>query len=306
MREKLVSICLLVYNHEKYIDDCLESLMNQTYPNIELLIIDDASKDNSCAKIHMKMNKMESIFLRVLFIENRVNVGIISSNVNILIKEAKGEYIKGFAGDDIMHSACIEKLVEHLENNKNEILCYSNMYIVDDRYPQGDVIPRTTCFKNHRPLKGEKLFRSLMKGNFIPAPTTLIRKSAYEKYGLHDEKMRYEDYDFFLRLSRKEEFGYVSKNLVFYRRANGSICNVRKWKDKNKIIISISEKSKIMKKYLKYVGKKERKRYICEFYLDYIWRAYTGGYYDIVIVLAYKALRKGVIDMRDIIHLIKK
>lgn len=304
--DRLVSVCLLVYNHGKYINECLKSLMNQTYNNIELLIIDDASTDDTCPKIYDTMEELKCVFNRVLLIRNSSNSCNISKNFNALIKESKGKYIKGFSGDDIMHPQCIEKLVKYLEENRDEILCYSNMYIVDDDYSLKDSVPYKTWFINHAPLQKNKVFNALMKNNYIPSPTVLSRRIAYEKYGLYDEKIHYEDYDMFLHLSRVEKFGYISDKLVFYRRAADSISNIRKWKDKRKMLFSLSESSKVIKKHLKYINKNDRKEYIRNFYSDYIKRTISNRYFDIALVLIFEVIRRKYINVKEVIQLIKE
>ena len=110
--DKLISILVASYNHEKYIGYMLESALNQTYSNIELIIIDDCSKDKTNEIIESYKEKCEEKFTRFIHIKKEENKGIIDS-VNKLIDQAQGEYCFLMASDDAIKPNAIKILANY-------------------------------------------------------------------------------------------------------------------------------------------------------------------------------------------------
>lgn len=125
----LVSVICLCYNHEKYVEESLESVINQSYTNIELIIIDDCSTDNSKKVIEKWLLKHPTI----TFISNKRNLGNTTS-FNKAVKFSKGEYIIDLATDDILLKDCVATQVETFKNStyKNLGIVYGNVSIIDD------------------------------------------------------------------------------------------------------------------------------------------------------------------------------
>lgn len=111
-RNKIVSICIPTYNNEKYISKTIQSVLNQTYRNLEIIITDDASKDRTLEIVGSFTDPRIKIF------KNKINSGI-TANWNRAIDLAQGDYLKLVCGDDILYPACIEKQVEILDNDSN-------------------------------------------------------------------------------------------------------------------------------------------------------------------------------------------
>lgn len=258
-QKPLVSVCLITYMHEKYIKECLLGLLNQTYKNIELLILDDASKDQTYSIIKKWMKKLEERFVKVELIRNKKNSGNISKNLNKLIRKATGEYIRCFAGDDIMQKESIYYTVDYMERNLNQAMVYTNTYSVNDDFKYGMKGRKCVLNQNHRECPQKYLFKKLMKSNWIPATTVLIRTSIFKTYGLFDEKIKVEDYEYWLRISRTESIGYINKPLGYYRKADTSLTNFKGNKDgKRKMRFVYREVKKIILKYIKYLEMSER------------------------------------------------
>ena len=108
-KQPFVSIIIPCYNHEDFLDDCLASILNQTYQNIEILICDDCSPDNSYEKILSYKEKLENKFNNVVILKNEVNCGV-TKNVNRMLKLAKGEFVKTIASDDSMAPNAISEM----------------------------------------------------------------------------------------------------------------------------------------------------------------------------------------------------
>src|SRR5690554_3918162 len=124
MNNPLVTVFIPVYNCENFIDECLKSILNQTYKNIEVLLVDDGSTDNSVEKIKKYSDP------RIRLIQNERNMGIPYTR-NVGLKEAKGKYIAIMDSDDISMPIRIEKQVAYLEQHP-EIDAVSSFYIKFD------------------------------------------------------------------------------------------------------------------------------------------------------------------------------
>lgn len=281
----LVSICLLCYNHENYITDCLESIMDQTWENMELIIWHNKSADRTGSKVRQYLPRLKERFERVVFIDNPENAGIARA-VNGMIELARGTYIKEFSGDDMMLPNCIKAGVSYLEEHTEDILCYSNGYLVKetDRYQKRGGGRNRIYIQKWNRLSPRMVFeKTLLEGNCIIPIGLMIRKEAFDLYGKYDENIGYEDTEYFLRLSlHNETFGYIDECLVLYRRGDSSITNFTTRDGSRKQRFMMLEEKKVMSKYMKYL-KKDTQRYRC-----------LENYYNRNLMLALKYMRYGM------------
>lgn len=204
----LVSVVVPCYNHEKYVKETIESIVNQTYKNIELIVIDDGSKDNSVSLIQELADKYGFTFI------HRPNKGL-SATLNEGIKLSKGKYFCACASDDMYMLDKIEKQVEFMESNPEYGMCYGKIIEFDE-----------TGYKKEREIKNAKsgwIFDWLLIGCFIPAPATLLKKSIFEDIDYFDESLWIEDWDMWLRISSKFQIGFINEFLAYYRRHETNI-----------------------------------------------------------------------------------
>ena len=156
MSNKLISVNVLTYNGEKLIGPCLKSVSEQTYPYIEVLIIDNDSKDKSVEKVRETKIKFP---LRV--IENKENAGFAAGH-NQGIRESKGEYVFCLNQDIVLEKDFIEKIVESMEKDEKIGAMQGRLYKIDDiNNPRKEIIDTTglLIFKNRRVInrgQGEK------------------------------------------------------------------------------------------------------------------------------------------------------
>lgn len=213
----LVSICVAAYKHENYIDSLMLSLTEQTYKNIELIIIDDCSPDSTFLKILAWKDRLRNRFNRVVIERNETNLGVVKT-VNRLIRRCKGKYIKHMASDDILLKDGISILVEFYEKNPLFDGIFSNAVCIDknDSYPLSSTKKFRTYYRQIPCLEGN-LFQRLLEEDFINAPSSMFLKRTYIKYGLHDEKAVSEDWDYWLRIVQNGEIGYCDRITVGYR-----------------------------------------------------------------------------------------
>lgn len=212
---KLVSIIVTCYNHEKYIGECIQSLLSQKYENIEVLITDDCSKDESCQIIENFREKMENRFTKVVLIKNAHNIGAVKS-INHMINLSKGNYIKLLDGDDMLFPNAITDLVSFLSQNISYGLVYSNYVMCDicDRF-NTERLSKKKIFVS--PSVPDNITQALFENDFIVTPTVLIRKRVYDEVGLHDENLSIADWEFWIRVSLRFPIGHLNCTTAAYR-----------------------------------------------------------------------------------------
>lgn len=200
-KKPLVSVIIANYNSEGYIKNCIDSLREQTYNNLEIIICDDNSTDNSPAIIKDMPN--------IIFMKNGVNSGAALSR-NKCIKQSTGEYILIQDADDYSSTNRIEKLLKAIVDNEVDFVS-SGMARFDDNGVYDYFYPKTAF-----PKKED----FLMNLPFVHAATLFKREALLNVggYRVAKETRRGQDYDLFMRLYAK---GYVGMNLFeplyFYR-----------------------------------------------------------------------------------------
>ena len=228
---KKVSIIIPVYNGEKYIKEAIECALNQTYKNIEIIVVNDGSKDNTENICKNYGNK-----IRYIKKEN----GGVASALNTGIREAKGQYIAWLSHDDLYKENRIERGMKVLNKlkNKNTII-FSNFELIDYN---GKVFAQTDFLKE---ISREELCQSFypVVCASVNGCTTLINKECFKKVGLFDESLRTsQDYDMWLKLFKIYPSYCLSDSLVQYRIHNGQ--------DTNKNPVTITESNDIWSKII--------------------------------------------------------
>ncbi|MCK4687751.1 MAG: glycosyltransferase [Candidatus Lokiarchaeota archaeon] len=214
----LVSVITLTYNHEKYIRSCIESVLRQTYKNIEHIIIDDGSTDDTKNIINLFLKK----YKRIKYFRQK-NIGLkgIGKNYNKALSISKGKYIAILEGDDYWDIKKLQIQVNRMES-ENSILCYSRAYTIDEKNNISDWYPKDYLFPNvniqrNIPI-GEFLKLYLFK-SIIPSPTIMIKSDVLKEIGGFSQPsyMRTVDYPTVLNLSLKGKFSYINEPIAFYR-----------------------------------------------------------------------------------------
>lgn len=201
--EPLVSVIVPSYNHSKYLAQCINSILQQTYKNIQLVVLDDGSSDNSPEILEM-LNK-EYGFQLVL----KANEGLCAT-VNRGLIIAQGEFIVIFASDDIMPPNRISEQVQMMRQCPELDIIAGSVQCID-----GDGLIGTLF--NPKVL-GEISFARMFQGNCIFAPSAMIRKSVYSKTGNYSPNYRMEDYYLWLKaLSSGARVFNTNKIWALYR-----------------------------------------------------------------------------------------
>lgn len=248
----LVSIIVSCYNHEAYIDDCLRSLVEQTYDNIELLICDDKSPDNSYEKIVSWKERLEERFVRVVMYQNERNIGATRS-CNKLMRQCKGDYVKDMASDDILVRDGIEKLVDYAEKTGCDIVFGNAAIIPEDAHYPLKGLNEYPVYYEAPPASGRNLTKRLCERSFICAPAVLIPRKTIDKHGFYDDTYSFEDWEYWLRVSIEGSIEYIDELVVMYRIGQNSLSHYKT--DKQSLLRHrhfYEEKEKILNKYIEY------------------------------------------------------
>lgn len=274
MGHPLVSVCMLTFNHEKYIGDALEALLMQDYQNIELILLDDASTDNTGSVISYYAPRLKERFVRFEHICNAQNCGNISKNVNRLLKAAQGDFIHTVSCDDVFLPHTTSILCYALIRNPQCSVVFSDVCIVPDQYTLGmeiDYNRRTLADNESGIYGGQVFFETLMIQNFIPAPAVMLKRTMFEKYGYHDEDIPYEDYEYWLRISRTELFFFINKPLVLKRWADTSLSNFTVQNSHVKLQKMIDCDYRVINKYVQFAPAHKQAE---------IWSSFLNKYED--------------------------
>jgi len=199
----LVSIVMPVYNEENTVKKAIESVLNQTYREIELIVVDDGSTDTT-PQIVSQLKKRDC---RIIFLRNSVNRGITYS-LNRGLRKASGKYIARIDGDDWYCSKKIELQVDFLEKRK-EYGIVGTFYIL---------ILNSKALKISLPVSHEKIMRQLAYRNAFAHSAIMIRKDILDRVGYYDEKYQYaQDYELYFRILSISKGYNIPKYLLFRR-----------------------------------------------------------------------------------------
>lgn len=191
----IVTVIIPSYNHARYVKKAILSVTTQTYGNIELIVIDDGSKDESQKIIHALATEFDFTYI------TRENRGL-SKTLNEGIALAKGKYISFLASDDYYMPQRIENAVIQLEKSHDKIAAvYCDGYVINDNEKNIDLFGT----RYPRPLTGGT-YNNLIVGNWIPA-LGMTYKLDILKIFMFDEQFKTEDYTLYLRMFSKNQWG---------------------------------------------------------------------------------------------------
>lgn len=198
----LVSIVIPVHNGEKYMKESIDSCLAQTYPAIEIIVVDDKSTDNTLNILKEYGNK-----IKVFPIEKQNGLGNV---INKGITESKGKYIARIDADDAMYPTRLEKQVEYLESHPNCVAVGGQIDIMDEN-------SKITGHRGYA-LEDKDIKKNMFLFMPFAHPAVTLRRSAIEEIGLYPENMwKVEDVKFFFLLSTKGEYHNLPDTVLKYR-----------------------------------------------------------------------------------------
>ena len=202
-----ISVILPVYNGEKYLKESINSILNQTFQNFELIIIDDCSTDSSPA-IAQHYTSIDS---RIFYYRNNINLKLPKS-LNIGFSKARGEYLTWTSCDNLYSPEALDELSKNLDANDEIGLVYSSMRIINEYGEKKEII--------HSGPAEHLIFRNVVGACF------LYRSSIAKSVGNYDDDLFLcEDYEYWLRISSISKIQPINSCLYYYRRHNESLSN---------------------------------------------------------------------------------
>jgi glycosyltransferase involved in cell wall biosynthesis len=221
MNTPLISIISPTYNHEKYIEECIESVLAQTYQNWEMYIMDDGSSDKTgeISKIYVTKDP------RIKYhFQNHIGVHRLHETYNKALSLCNGKYIAILECDDVWYPNKLQRQVEALESNSECVLAWASVYNSREKIndilkfqPDEEQLRQKLYFEN-KPIG--IINRAIYFGNFIPALTLIIRKDVLNSIGgfKYLENLPLIDQPTLYHLANKGPFFYDEQPLGVYRR----------------------------------------------------------------------------------------
>ncbi|CAG0991936.1 alpha-1,3-rhamnosyltransferase [Anaerolineales bacterium] len=216
----LVTVIAVCYNHSKFVIECLDSIRNQTYHHVQLIIMDDCSQDDSVGIIR---DWIKRYGIECNFIAHQKNQGLCRT-LNEALELAQGEYISIVATDDLWLPEKLAMQVEVLERLSSDVgVVYGDSWQITE---EGELLPELLLKpyqERYGALPEGDIYSRLIEGDFIPALNPLTRRGCYDLVGQYDERLSYEDWDMWLRIAQKFKFSFLPQVVTKYRHVSNSM-----------------------------------------------------------------------------------
>ena len=239
----LVSILIPSYNHELYIKEAIDSSLNQTYDNFEILVLDDGSRDSSVSIIKEYANKYPD---KIKFFEQE-NSGV-AKTMNKLINLAQGKYLSLMASDDVLYPTKLEKQVavfnKDIHDKVGFVYSYADHINMNKLRYRGEEL--------NIGIRGKIIKELFEDGVFFSPVSNLIRKSAIIECGMFKVGRPYcDDYELYLEIALKYEFDFVPEKLVARRihYTNTSLNQVESVNGNKEMLIEFAKKHDLVNRF---------------------------------------------------------
>ncbi|MFO0959090.1 MAG: glycosyltransferase [Isosphaeraceae bacterium] len=282
-----ISVLMPVYNTERYLDECVNSILNQTFRDFEFLIIDDGSTDGSRAILERYAAHDPRIRL-----VSRPNTGYVVA-LNEMLERASGRYIARMDADDVALPDRFRVQIEYLEAHPDAVCVGTSYELIDDR-------GRVLMAYHVDGLENDQVQEELLSGNVVLAhPTIMARADLVRDLGGYDESlMPAEDLDLWLRMGERGRLAVLPQTMVRYREHAGSVSS-RSHElqvERMRLICSRAwERRGVIREFKNTGWRPTTRRQLQEKCLLYGWHAFHRGDRPLALELALKAacLRPG-------------
>src|SRR3990172_8452891 len=208
-----VSVIIPSYNHEKYVAQTIQSVLDQTYQDFEIVITDDGSTDSTVEELE----KFKDSRIRIFTFKNNMGACVAAKKC---ILESKGEYIAVLSSDDMFLPDKLEKQVKFLNEHPEIWIVFGYAHIIDE--DGNDFCDENhfyyNIFKQPNRTRFEWLNYFFYTGNALCHPSALIRRRCYEEIGYYDERLaQIPDFDFWIRACLKHDIYIIPENLIKFR-----------------------------------------------------------------------------------------
>lgn len=230
MKTSAVSFLVPYYNHNEYINQCLDSILRDPYPNKEIVIIDDGSTEPA---INLKAWLVEHKHDINIVYKKRANKGV-TKTLNELITLASGDYFIILASDDYLLNNTVAERVKVLKENPDKLFLLSDAEVVDEH---GDLIVDSNLFGLHGRQKSNyqsdnALMLEIILHWHVAGAVLMLNREIFDVIGLYDETIIAEDWDFYLRASARKLILFYDKKVSAYRYHAGSTCRKAELQDR--------------------------------------------------------------------------
>lgn len=257
MSPPLVTVICVCYNHARFVTEALDSVINQTYPNIELIAIDDGSTDGSGKVIKQWIaNHPEATFIL-----NAINIRYCKT-FNKAWRLSKGEFVIDLSADDVLMPQRVEQGIrQFVQSGENYGVAFSDAVYMDE---QGNYLGKHSEKYPHETIPQGDIFKELIERYFICPPTMMLRRAVLDSLQGYDEALAFEDFDLWIRASRNFKFVYSKEVLVKKRVVKNSMSarqfvrsGAQRWSTlevckKIKSLNRTEEENKALRKRLRY------------------------------------------------------
>lgn len=214
----VVSVIVITYNSAKYVLETLNSIKEQTYKNIELIISDDCSTDNTVSILEKWVDANGDRFKTIKIVKAVSNTGI-APNCNRGLENSKGEWVKLIAGDDMLYPVAIEMFMKFVRENKECKLVFGRSHTLKNKTIYPDMIPKT-FYMNSADQKIE-----ILKGSGVASVGAFINRDILNAVGGFDENYpMIEDAPLWVKLSERNiHFHFLNQYVAIYRKHDNNI-----------------------------------------------------------------------------------
>lgn len=225
----LVSVAVITYNSSKTVVETLDSIYNQTYQNIELIISDDCSTDNTVNVCRKWKEQHHDRFVRAEIITVLKNTGV-TGNIVRAWESCSANWIKPIAGDDMLLPTCIEDNIAYVSYHRDAIIVFSRPTFVGINPSEFERYERKMFDYSFFSMTLDEQYERIKYGSCIPASTSFFSRNGFEKYGLFfDNRIpMLEDRPLELNAIKKGiKLHFLNKQTTIYRVREDSLCNAK-------------------------------------------------------------------------------
>lgn len=223
MEQPLVSVPVITYNSSKTVLETLESIKEQTYQNIELIVSDDCSTDNTVEICRNWIVQNKERFVRTEILTVEKNTGV-SGNLNRAEEACRGEWVKGIAGDDMLLPTCVQDCMDYVTEYPETEVLFGRVRAFGGSEEENKAINANVDYSIFVWPVEKLLYQLLYVGNLILAPGYFYHRSLREKYCIiNDERIpNIEDWPKWINVLRAGvPMHFLDKDIVLYRIGNG-------------------------------------------------------------------------------------
>ncbi len=221
MHQPLVSVICLCFNHEKFVIESLNSVLNQSYKNIELIVVDDKSNDNSTQIIDEWLTSHPQV-KKIFHEKNWGN----TKAFNHAAQFANGDYLIDLAADDVLLPDAVAKQINAFERSAADTaIVFGNAYLINEK---GKKIGEYFAVDQHQKVLDKNIHqtdyqRIIGKGTVICSVSAMMKKSVFDALQGYNENLFFEDLDYWFRAARNHSIVFVDDFLVSKREVMGSL-----------------------------------------------------------------------------------